>query len=339
KVTSDLPAESELSVLITQKDNATPYVLIGSEEGSNASYQGLTFRAFVTGSEDNQNFGVELDLASIQLIVAPGEDRDGFLQKILPGGFRSEFGFSLGYSLQDGLYFVGSGTFEIHFAKHIQLGPLEISGLNLSFVPKSDSLNLNLGSNLKLELGPFTTVVENIGLNTAIDFQKENGNLGLIDLSVGFKPPTGIGLSIETSTIVGGGYLAFYPEEEQYAGALELLVVDSFAITARGLVSTIYDTDGSKIYSLLLIVSVQFSPGIALGMGFFLTGLGGMVGIHRTVNVDALRAGVKNNAIDHILFPENVIENIQEIISNFREIFPPQMDQFLLGLRAKIVYG
>jgi hypothetical protein len=84
---------------------------------------------------------------------------------------------------------------------------------------------------------------------------------------------------------------------------------------------------------------VSFSPGIALGMGFFLTGLGGMIGIHRTVNTDALVEGVKNNAIDHILFPENIIENIDVIIGDIKEIFPPLLDQFIVGLMAKISFG
>ena len=329
----------DLSLKIKRKEDQGQVVLIGAPGKSYLGYKNFEGKLFAKKKGSSSNLGVEAKLATLELVIAPGEESDGFLQKIIPDGFRVAFDFGAGYSLKEGFYFSGSGTFEMYFATHITLGPLEIIGLLLSFSPDSEKLKLGLGSALKIELGAFLAVVENIGLETALDFQSDSPNLGVVDLSVGFKPPSRIGLSIETSAVRGGGYLIFEPDKEQYGGALELSIKDSFSVTAIGLVSTIYDTDGSKNYSLLLIVSVQFSPGIALGMGFFLTGLGGMIGIHRTVNVDALREGVKNNAVDHILFPENVLENITEIIANIREIFPPKKDQFLIGLMAKIDYG
>jgi hypothetical protein len=90
---------------------------------------------------------------------------------------------------------------------------------------------------------------------------------------------------------------------------------------------------------LLLIVAVTFSPGISLSMGFFLSGLGGLIGINRTINVEALREGVRNGAVDNIMFPENVIQNITRIISDIRTVFPPKQDQFMLGFMLRITWG
>ncbi len=49
-----------------------------------------------------------------------------------------------------------------------------------------------------------------------------DGNLGPMDLDVGFKAPKAVGLSIDASVIKGGGFLRFDPDKEQYDGILEL---------------------------------------------------------------------------------------------------------------------
>lgn len=189
----------------------------------------------------------------------------------------------------------------------------------------------------RLTLGPFTAVVDGIGLTIAID-RRDGGNLGPVDVGLEFRPPNGFGLSIDTAGLRGGGYLFFDTENERYAGAIELSFQNTFQLAAIGLITTRLP-DGSKGISVLIIICVQFTPGIALGYGFFISGVGGMVGIHRTLQTDAMREGVKNNTIDYILFPENILQNISSIIRNLREIFPPKRDQFILGVMAKITWS
>lgn len=328
-----------LELALSQKTQDGPVIVIGTPDASFLAYGTLQFKFFAKSESTGSDLGAEMHLGALQLVVAVGQDGDGLLAQIVPDGIETTFDLALGYSLANGFYFAGSGTFEIHFSTHIQIGPIEVSGVSLAFTPEPGGLQLGLGATLKFVLGPFTGIVENMGLNADLTFPGSGGKLGPVDYSLGFKPPTGIGLSLETSVVRGGGYLFFDPIKEEYGGALEICILDKFSVTAIGLVSTIHNPDGSKDYSLLLIVSVAFAPGIPLGMGFFLGGLGGMIGIHRTVNTDALREGVKNNAVDHILFPENVVENIQQIITDIREIFPPLKDQFMLGLMARITFG
>lgn len=323
---------------LQRKDAGAAVVLFGNPNASFLSYENFTARVFAKNTVSESDLGIEMQLASLKLAVNLGNG-DGLLQKIMPDGFETTFDLGLGYSLVDGFYFAGTGTFELYFSTHIKLGPLEIRGLSLGLAPDSSGLRLSFGSTIKLDLGPFVAIVENLGLNADLEFPGSGGNLGPVNYGLSFKPPTGVALSLETSVVKGGGYLFFDTAKEEYGGALELCILDKISITAIGIVSTIYDEDGKKNYSLLLIISVSFSPGIALGMGFFLTGLGGMLGIHRTVNTDALVEGVKNNALDHILFPENIIENIDVIIGDIKEIFPPLLDQFLVGLMAKISFG
>src|SRR5690606_24168314 len=124
-------------------------------------------------------------------------------------------------------------------------------------------------------------------------------------------------------------------EKGQYAGAIELEFQGLFGFSAIGIINTKFP-DGSEGFSLLLLINVIFASPIALGFNFYLAGIGGMIGLHRTIVTMALQEGVKNGAVDNILFPENVIENITRIISDLNAIFPAKQDQFVLGIMARI---
>lgn len=47
---------------------------------------------------------------------------------------------------------------------------------------------------------------------------------------------------------------------------------------------------GASGFSLLVVISSEFPP-VQLGLGFRLVGVGGLLGINRTVAVEALRGG------------------------------------------------
>ena len=61
--------------------------------------------------------------------------------------------------------------------------------------------------------------------------------------------------------------------------------------------------DGSPGFSLLIIITAEFGPGIQLGFGFTLLGVGGLLGLNRTMLLEPLVEGVRTGAINSILFP------------------------------------
>jgi len=312
-------------------------ILIGSPNGSRISVGGLETTVFVTKRGNTADLGLELGVVALKVVIGT-ESADGFLGSVLSAvRLETTLDLAVALSTAGGVSFRGSANLEIPFPTHITLGPVEIQELRLGIRPESARIPVTAGATIKLALGHFTAVVENMGIEIAILIPQGN-QFGATSLRPGFKPPTGIGLSLETPVVRGAGYLLFDPANEQYAGALELSIRDTISVTAVALITTRFP-DGSKGFSLLLIVSVTFTPGITLGMGFFLSGLGGMIGIHRTINVDALREGVRTNAITSILFPQNIIQNITRIINDIRAIFPPRRDQFMIGFMARITWG
>lgn len=201
-------------------------------------------------------------------------------------------------------------------------------------------LNVLLDGGLKL--GPIIGSVSGAGIGATITFPSDGkGNLGPLNIDdFNLVPPTGIGLAIDASGIKGGGYLEFNQEKGEYAGYVGLTIQNTISVNAIGLLNTKYP-DGSKGVSLLLILTAEFSPGIQLGFGFSLTGLGGLLGLNRTMKLEELRKGVKNNTLDSILFPDpaSFVQNAPTIISNIASIFPVDKGRFVFGPMAKIAWG
>ena len=189
----------------------------------------------------------------------------------------------------------------------------------------------------KFSLGPVVCTIEGMGLGA--DFtMKDHGNLGPVDVDLRIIYPKGIGIALESDIFTGGGYMFFDPDNNRYAGAIELSFKDQFSFTAIGLLTTVLP-DGSKGTSLLVIIAMEFPVPFPLGYNFYLSGVGGILGLHRTANADKLGTGVTTGAISNVLFPTNVISNISQIISDLRELFPPKRDQFLIGPMAMITWS
>jgi hypothetical protein len=78
---------------------------------------------------------------------------------------------------------------------------------------------------------------------------------------------------------------------------------------------------------------------LPLGYGFFLTGLGGLIGINRTTSTRALRDALYAGNLDGILFPADPIANATTILDSMAAIFPARDGQDVFGPMARIVFG
>ncbi|WP_410599994.1 DUF6603 domain-containing protein [Amycolatopsis sp. lyj-90] len=316
-----------------------PTLLIGSRDGTRLQFRKLAATGGVRISDGVDVFA-EFELQGLEFVFKPG-GADGFIAKLLPGdGFTVGGDLVAGISHAHGFYFRGSANLEARIAAHFELGPLEIQGLTISASPSGDGIPIGLGTTIKARLGPITAVVEQIGLTAGLAFKKDNdGNLGPVDLSLGFKPPKGVGLSVDAGIVSGGGYLYFDPDRGEYAGALELEFAGLVELKAIGLITTRMP-DGSDGFSLLIVIATEFGGGgIQLGFGFTLLGVGGVLGLNRRMDFAALIDGVVSGGIESVMFPKDVIANAPRIISDLRRFFPPEDGRFLIGPMAKIGWG
>jgi len=331
----DLSGSFRAELTLRQKATAAPEILLlGTAGGTRLAVQGLGMSSFVQndGSQTDIGWGGNIEALRIALT---GGDGDGFLQNILSSvNLVADTQLGFGYSLRGGFYFTGGAKLAIDLPIHIDLGPLEVSGLRVEVEPQTDQLALQSGANIKLALGPLQAVVEDIGVEASFFFRQ--GNLGPLDLEFGFKPPSGVGLSVDAGVVKGGGYLYFDIDNEEYAGALELTFAEFLSLKAIGLITTKMP-DGSKGFSMVIIITAEFT--IQLGFGFVFLGAGGLLGLHRTMKLEPLAEGVRTGATSGIMFPTNVVENAPKIISDLKVFFPVEEGKFLIGPMAKLGWG
>jgi hypothetical protein len=76
-----------------------------------------------------------------------------------------------------------------------------------------------------------------------------------------------------------------------------------------------------------------------LGLGFTLTGVGGLLGINRVVAVEPLRAGLKSGTLAAILFPADPVSHAQQLVATLSTVFPPAAGRHVFGPMARIEWG
>src|SRR6185436_7285353 len=164
---------------------------------------------------------------------------------------------------------------------------------------------------------------------------ESGGNLGVADLDLAFKPPSGVGLSIDSRGILSGGGFLFHDDAQGlYAGVMQLTFQEQLTLKAFGLIATRMP-DGSRGYSLIVFITAEDFRPIPLGLGFTLLGIGGMVGVNRTFDQEVLRQGLKTGTLATLLFPRDPVGNAPSLIRSLASAFPARRGSYLLGLIAK----
>ncbi|MDT0347464.1 DUF6603 domain-containing protein [Streptomyces litchfieldiae] len=348
-VTVELPAAAAVEggvrcTLAVVRSDDSPIVLFGTPGGSRLEARELAFEFDAglrwDGTGAHGDTGIGGAVRKGRLVVDLG-DADGFLATLLPAAqLANDFELGFRYSLGDGLRFDGSGALEIQLPAHLTLGPVEVTALTLSLRIEGTRFPLALTADFSAALGPLRASVQGVGLDATLELAEGNqGNLGPLDLSLGFRPPRGVGLVLDAGVVTGGGFLLFDPEKGEYAGALELELAGIIDVKAIGLITTRMP-DGSSGFSLLIVMTAEFGGGgIQLGYGFTLLAVGGLIGLNRTMNLTALAEGVRSGAIESVMFPEDVVANAPRILSDLRAFFPPEEGTFLIGPMLKIGWG
>ncbi|HEX8494997.1 MAG TPA: DUF6603 domain-containing protein [Pyrinomonadaceae bacterium] len=335
-------ASGNLGVILRLGQPGTPIVIVGTPGASRLEFGGISVEGGTRFSGEGKfEVFTEFELKAGKIVIKPSaEERDGFLSKLLPGdGLEIKFDLVVGFSTTQGLYFGGSGGLELSLPAHIQLGPVEIESAMLAVRVKDGGIPVELTATIKGDLSVLKAVVENIGMTATFTFPGDGkGNLGPVNLGLGFRPPNGVGLLVDAGVIKGGGYLYLDFAKGEYAGALELTFSGFLSLKAIGIINTKLP-GGQPGFSLLIIITAEFSPGFQLGYGFTLLGVGGLLGLNRGMSLEPLVQGVRTGAVNSILFPTNVIENAPRIISDLRTIFPPDEGTFLIGPMAKLGWG
>jgi hypothetical protein len=314
-----------------------PAFVFGEPDGTRLELGAPQFSAAVDATAARIDVTLSAATGKSALVIHPG-DGDGFISSILPSdGMRAEFDLGLAWSNNTGLSLHGGAGLEATLPINRSIGGIiTLSSAHLSLLAQDGSVTAETSLTGSLSIGPVKAVVDRIVLSTVLTFPPSGGNLGVADLQFDFKPPTGIGLSIDTQGVIsGGGYLFHDTAQGLYAGVMKLSLADAITATAFGLIATRMP-DGSPGYSLIVFITAEDFRPIPLGMGFTLLGIGGMVAINRTFDQDVLRAGMQNDTLKTLLFPRDPVTNAPTIIRSLAAAFPAKRGSYLLGVLARI---
>ena len=123
--------------------------------------------------------------------------------------------------------------------------------------------------------------------------------------------------------------------EDEYRGALALSLGD-IGFSAFAILNTKLP-GGQDGFSFVASIFGEFT--LPLGYGFFLTGVGGIIGINRTIDTQAMRDVLYDGRFDNLLFPADPIANAATILADMAAIFPSCEGQHLFGPVARLAYG
>lgn len=279
------------------------------------------------------------DPASLKVRLATGlrvgVTSDGFVQTLLGNKGTVDTKVTVTVDAPKGLI-LGEGTRhrlaipgQLNLAGFVQLGDLAL------VLPEASELaggsarpGFQVVATLTGALGPVHAVVDGAGIALTVDPDAvESGAAEPASLSA--LPPIGAGLEISAGIVHGGGYLMHSGTE--YGGALDL-AIGPIEIKAFGLI-------GTDPFSLVVVLSVQFDPGIQLSFGFTLNGVGGLLALQRTVASDALVQGLRTHAVDNLLFPADPVSIAPRLLRMLDADFPAYPGGFVTGPMVELGWG
>lgn len=319
-----------------------PVFRIGPDEGTRLEIGQFAFSTALHLDANQQDAAVELKIANCGFYLIPG-DGDGFLKRILPeDGIKNTFDLAVGYSNARGLYVEGGLGGEIVIPINKKFGKsVTVPEIQLGFRKLEGDQRWMLYAALsgRLQLGPIGANVDKMGVRALLT-PPENGetaNLGFVNADLDFKFPDGIGIEIDAKVVKGGGYLYCDPVRGEYMGVAQLNIKNKINLKAFGILLTKLP-GGRPGYSFLLMISAEF-PAIPIGLGFKLTGVGGLLGVHRRIDVAKLTEGLRTNNFDDILFPKAPLENPYGLLNKINAVFPPAEGQYIVGLMGQFTWG
>lgn len=352
------PAEAGVSIDATvTMALKTAGTFATNSSGTRVVLGGVHLALTASVTEQGWTAGIELGLDSLSVAVSGGDSSDGFVSRALAGGQQSgaqqsgaqqsagqQSGggrFAIGWDRKRGLY-LGTGT---GLSLHIPLTPAgstTSAAVTVGLSPSATAIDLSATLGLTLSLGPVQFAIDKIGPALTITTPGATGNLGVVHLDTRIVAPTLIAVGVTAPSVSGSGFLA--TSVTGYTGAVSVQI-GPVSLSAIGMLtvrqgngSPLTFPDGQDGYSLVVIIVATFPP-IQLGLGFALSGLGGMLGWNRTVNVNALRSGVRSKALDALLFPSAPAGRAAQIVSALGADFPVDPGRLVVGPMAQITWS
>jgi hypothetical protein len=292
---------------------------------------GGSIAAVSAGSREGDLF-IAAGIEGLKATIDVGDD--GLLSAVISDPIEVDAGdILMGWRTGRGVYFEGGSSLSVTVPLDLALGPVTLYEAKLA-LDWEEAVRGDFMVTADLTLGPLYAYAENLGLSAELTEAPDgDGLLGRYDLALGFIPPAGYAVALDAEVLSGGGMLSV--GEDDYRGALALQFAN-FGLSAFAVLNTRLP-GGQRGFSLGASIFADIN--VPLAYGFFLTGVGGVIGINRTVDTEALREVMYAGRMDNLLFPANPIENAATILEDMVSVLPPRDGQHVFGPVARISWG
>jgi hypothetical protein len=325
------------ATLSRESPDGAPMILFGAPDSTRIEFQRLALSVALDRGSGGEAIDLGVALDGLTVAIATG-GADSFARTLLPDlPLDASLDLPIGWSSTGGFHFNGAPRFEFSIPVHRSVGPITLETLHLGIGGgDGDTVDFDLTADVSGALMAFSASVEGFGLATSLAFPGSGGNLGPVELGFGVVPPRRIALALTTEAASGGGFVEIDPEIGRYSGALSLDFV-SVGIDAIVVVDTQLpdDPDGWAFFASL---AASF-PGIPLGFGFTLNGVGGLIALNRTMDAEALAGALRSGVIDALLFPDDPVGDCAELIAQIDEYFPLLDGNTVIGPVLEIGWG
>jgi hypothetical protein len=181
-------AKGSASATLAAGDGLPAYV-IGQPDGARIEVGGARLALDVALSDGHASLVMSADVTTATVVIAAGAEGDGFLAEILPaGGLQATFDLGLAWSSDRGLTLRGRAALEATLPVGLSFGGVTLSALTLALRPQDADVAAEVSASVSASIGPFTAVLDRIGIAGLLSFPPTGGNLGQANPDLGFKP-------------------------------------------------------------------------------------------------------------------------------------------------------
>lgn len=271
-------------------------------------------------------------------------DMNAFFEKIFKGDIDIRLDeLEVGYGLKSGLTFGGEYSIHIPLKPTIDLDFLKLDGLSLDIGSLGGislrGISCNIDFNISIDFPAITFTFPDFGIGFDFSFITPDWHFGDFGCLPTIKFPDGLGISIDVEDFLkGSGFVKWDVDKGEYLGGFELTILEKFGVGALFILNT-KKPDGSKGYSFMGAVSVSFSPGIQLGLGFSLTAIGASLGLNRRIDTDKMRDAVYDGSLEAVMFVKDIEKNLSTILENMTSFYPAAEDHFFFGAMVQISWA
>jgi hypothetical protein len=236
-----------------------------------------------------------------------------------------------------------SATWHLNKSKSLKVLTLKVHSLSVFARIRGSEDHLDVRAEVRAHLsavvGPLTLVLDGAGGWVGWWADEPGGDKHCI----GALPPTGAGAQLDISGVTVGGFLDFTGgPNERYAGVVSVAIgppkgSSGFSVTGFGVHELLGNPeDDVRRRSVVVVLGATFRPGLPVGWGLSLVGVGGIVGINRRADTDALRERLTSGAVSNILFADDPIRNAPVLLGDLNAIFPPREGSSVIGITCRL---